>query len=135
MEYEIRVRFRRNEHPIGDGYTEQKLVEYVGRYVKARQVIDRGMLRDFPEYNFNEPEIVEVAKPAKTEAKYSLSGEDAYTLLTGEHNLSMTGANGLIFLAAAFGEVRIPFEGLVMAVGYAGGYYSVTPTRLDLSQP
>lgn len=63
---------------------------------------------------------------AAKHAEYSLSGQDAYTVLTGEYDLSMTGANSLIFLAAAFGETRIPFRGSVLAVGYAEGYYRVT---------
>lgn len=56
---------------------------------------------------------------------YSLSGEEVYTLLTGEYDLSMTGANSLIFLASAFGEVRVPKLGQVLTVGYAAGYYNV----------
>jgi hypothetical protein len=60
---------------------------------------------------------------------YSLSGEDAYVLLTGEHHITMQDANSLVDLAARFGEVRVPFEDTAMAVGYSGGYYSVTFAR------
>jgi hypothetical protein len=71
--------------------------------------------------------LAKVGGPLPAEhAEYSLSGEDAYTSLTGGYDLSMTGANSLIFLAAAFGEARIPFRGMVLTVGYAEGYYRVT---------
>jgi protein-L-isoaspartate O-methyltransferase len=56
---------------------------------------------------------------------YSLSAEDAYTLLTGEHGVTMQDANSLVTLAARFGEVRVPLESSVLAVAYGSGYYSV----------
>jgi hypothetical protein len=59
--------------------------------------------------------------------QYSLGAEGAYRALAAYPRLARHNAAGsLIELAGQFGEIRLPFEEVILAVNYADGYYSVT---------
>jgi hypothetical protein len=61
---------------------------------------------------------------------YSLSGESAYLLLTGELYVSISGANLLLDTAQEFEEVRVWLERQrkILAVSFKDGYFNLEVT-------